>query len=388
MQPAGRPGPRSASSPTTSASRTDAADAFNAGVPHPELSAEPVRRRRAVGVVHPGLRGAASRAASGARPTAWPAPSASLLALVVAVHRARRRPGDAAAHRPRSRRASRATQRELTIALVRDPVSRRRLLVLSAWCLGVLNSHHRFLLSYAAPVMWNAAMIATLVLFGSGTPLPRLAALLAWGVGRRQRAAVRRSGAGRPAGRARSAASRSTSASEHVAHRRAQFRAGVLQPRRRAGERLHRHAARQPAADRRGRRPDRTRTLLYTLPVSLFGMSVSAAELPAMSGIARRDRGRRSTQLRRRLDAGLRRIAFFVVPSAIAFLALGDVVAGGAAADRPLQPRATRCTSGGFLRDRRSGCWPRRSAGLYSSTLLRAARHADAAAATRSCASR
>ena len=37
------------------------------------------------------------------------------------------------------------------------------LLVLSAWCLGVLNSHRRFLLSYTAPVMWNAAMIATLL---------------------------------------------------------------------------------------------------------------------------------------------------------------------------------------------------------------------------------
>jgi putative peptidoglycan lipid II flippase len=31
--------------------------------------------------------------------------------------------------------------------------------------------------------------------------------------------------------------------------------------------------------------------------------------------------------LRRRLDAGLRQVAFFVIPSAIAFLALGDVIA-------------------------------------------------------------
>ena len=36
----------------------------------------------------------------------------------------------------------------------------------------------------------------------------------------------------------------------------------------------------------------------------------------------------RATFLRGRLDAGLRQIAFFVVPSAMAFLALGDVVAG------------------------------------------------------------
>jgi putative peptidoglycan lipid II flippase len=52
------------------------------------------------------------------------------------------------------------------------------MLVLSAWCLGVLNSHHRFLLSYTAPVALNAAMIATLVFFGDRTELPRLARCL------------------------------------------------------------------------------------------------------------------------------------------------------------------------------------------------------------------
>src|SRR5712691_2499323 len=71
-------------------------------------------------------------------------------------------------------------QRELTIRLVRILFPGAGLLVLSAWCLGVLNSHRRFLLSYTAPVMWNAAMIATLVVYGH-EPLPRLAVLLAWG---------------------------------------------------------------------------------------------------------------------------------------------------------------------------------------------------------------
>jgi putative peptidoglycan lipid II flippase len=65
--------------------------------------------------------------------------------------------------------------------------------------------------------------------------------------------------------------------------------------------------------------------LLYTLPVSLFGMSVSAAELPAMSGDAGTG-GERA--LAARLENGLRQIAFFVVPSAMAFLALGDLLAG------------------------------------------------------------
>src|SRR5207244_9385144 len=66
--------------------------------------------------------------------------------------------------------------------------------------------------------------------------------------------------------------------------------------------------------------------LLYTLPVSLFGISISAAELPAMSGAMGIDPQGIET-VRRRLNSGLRQIAFFVVPSAMAFLALGDVIA-------------------------------------------------------------
>src|SRR5438477_900798 len=71
-------------------------------------------------------------------------------------------------------------KRELTIQIVRVLFPGAGLLVLSAWCLGILNSHYRFLLSYTAPVMWNAAMIATLMLYGRA-PLARLAIILAWG---------------------------------------------------------------------------------------------------------------------------------------------------------------------------------------------------------------
>jgi putative peptidoglycan lipid II flippase len=67
--------------------------------------------------------------------------------------------------------------------------------------------------------------------------------------------------------------------------------------------------------------------VLYTLPVSLFGMSVSAAELPEMSGATGTD-AERAAFLRGRLEAGLRHIGFFVVPSVAAFIALGDVVTG------------------------------------------------------------
>ena len=67
--------------------------------------------------------------------------------------------------------------------------------------------------------------------------------------------------------------------------------------------------------------------VLYTLPVSLFGMSVSAAELPEMSSATGTD-AERAAYLRGRLESGLRQIAFFVVPSVAGFVALGDVVTG------------------------------------------------------------
>ena len=54
-------------------------------------------------------------------------------------------------------------------------------------------------------------------------------------------------------------------------------------------------------------------------------MSVSAAELPAMSSALGTNEEIAAT-LRKRLAAGLQQIAYFVVPSAVAFVLLGDVV--------------------------------------------------------------
>jgi len=66
---------------------------------------------------------------------------------------------------------------------------------------------------------------------------------------------------------------------------------------------------------------------LYLLPVSLFGMSVSASELPEMSSVIGADH-EVADFLVKRLIAGLRRIALFVIPSVVAFIALGDMVVG------------------------------------------------------------
>src|SRR5712672_4037959 len=71
--------------------------------------------------------------------------------------------------------------RLLTIRIVQILFPATGLLVFSAWCLGVLNSHHKFFLSYVAPVFWNAAMIATLVYFGTRTSQSELVIALSWG---------------------------------------------------------------------------------------------------------------------------------------------------------------------------------------------------------------
>jgi len=80
---------------------------------------------------------------------------------------------------------------------------------------------------------------------------------------------------------------------------------------------------------------------LYTLPISLFGMSVSAAELPAMSSAVGTN-AEIASQLRTRLDQGLRRIALFIVPSIVAILALGDVMIAVLYQTGRFGPEATR----------------------------------------------
>src|SRR5690606_23245214 len=74
-------------------------------------------------------------------------------------------------------------RRELTIELTRIMTAGIGFVVLAAWCLGVLNAHRRFFLSYAAPPLWNLAQVAGVVLaaaiVGTETAIARWAA---WGV--------------------------------------------------------------------------------------------------------------------------------------------------------------------------------------------------------------
>ena len=217
-------------------------------------------------------------------------------------------------------------KRELAVRLVRILFPGAGILVASAWCLGVLNSHGHFLLAYLAPVGWNAAMIGTLLLFGGQRDLNQLAIALAWGsvVGSLIQFGVQ--------------------ARQAWALTRHDLRFGMTEPVRQVVRNFMPVLVSRGAVQLTGYIDTMIASLLptgavtgltnaqilYTLPVSLFGIAISASELPAMSGDAARDQapGARFEALSRRIDAALRRMAFFVVPSAVAFAVLGDVIAG------------------------------------------------------------
>ena len=216
-------------------------------------------------------------------------------------------------------------KREVTIRLVRILFPGAGLLVLSAWCLGVLNSHRRFFLSYSAPVLWNLAIIASLMIGGRASAQYRLAEIAAWGsvAGSFLQFAVQLPTV---AGLLEQAWPRLARGSAHVAEVLRNFGPvfvgrGVVQISAYVDTVL---ASLLPTGAVAGLSYAQ---VLYTLPVSLFGMSVSAAELPAMASAVGSE-AERAAYLRGRLGTGLRQIAFFVVPSAMAFMALGDVVAG------------------------------------------------------------
>jgi putative peptidoglycan lipid II flippase len=210
---------------------------------------------------------------------------------------------------------------ELTVTLVRILTPGVGFLVLSAWCLGVLNSHRRFFLSYVAPVVWNASIIAAVtgawLVTSSETTL---AIAMAWGAafGSLLQFGVQLPGVLRLARGLRPSVSLAVPGVRPVVHRFGQVVAG------RGGVQIASYLDLVVASLLAfGAIAALTYAqVLYLLPISLFGMSVAAAELPTLSTMDPDDRPR----IVARLDAGLGRIAFFIVPSTVAFLLTGDLI--------------------------------------------------------------
>ncbi|HVW11207.1 MAG TPA: murein biosynthesis integral membrane protein MurJ [Bryobacteraceae bacterium] len=212
------------------------------------------------------------------------------------------------------------SRHNMAIPLVRIFFPGAGFLVMSAWCLGILNSHRRFFLSYSAPVLWNLIMIGSMLAAGRHVDLEHLAIVVAWAsvAGSAAQFLIQLPYVLALAPRLHIAFA------HHLENVRIVIRnfvpvfvsRGVVQLSALIDMWLASYlpvgaiAALQSAQ------------ILYLLPISLFGMSISASELPEMSSATTTD------TLRTRLTTGLRRICFFVIPSVVGFIALGDVIVG------------------------------------------------------------
>jgi len=209
--------------------------------------------------------------------------------------------------------------RELTIELVRILFPGIALLVGSAWCLGVLNSHRKFFLPYASPVLWNLALITASVLAGRrfATDLEHQVVWISWGVmiGSAAQFLVQLPSVIRLLRGIRPSLAFGNSFVKETLHAFApivlsrgsvQFSAFIDQSIASSlGESIVAGMANAQT--------------LYLLPISLFGMSISASELPEMSESTH-------DEIHQRLRAALRRVVFLVVPSAVAFVAIGGPI--------------------------------------------------------------
>ncbi|MGD2124268.1 MAG: murein biosynthesis integral membrane protein MurJ, partial [Gemmatimonadota bacterium] len=214
---------------------------------------------------------------------------------------------------------------ELAVTIVRILFPMTAILVVSAWVLGILNSHRRFFVSYVAPVAWNLTLVGTMV--GTGS-------YLGWyGLGREADMAVALAW-GALAGGVLQVLVQLPQLLPLLTHFRLSLGRKV------AGVR---EAIRNflPVVGARGvvnlsswidmilaavlviGAPAMLgyAQTLYLLPISLFGMAIAASELPELS----RKRGEIDQVLVPRVREALERISFLLIPSALAYLVLGNV---------------------------------------------------------------
>jgi len=224
-------------------------------------------------------------------------------------------------------------RRALTVTLVRILFPMTGLMVVSAWCLGILNTHRRFFLPYAAPALWNVAGI--LAMIGGATwyvnrtlpvdaQLHQLALALAWGTvaGALLQIAVQLPACWRILKGIPVRISLVPEGARDVVRALIPVVVG-------AGAAQLSGLVDALLSTLTGHGGTSTlgyAQLVQVLPVSLFGASVNAVALPDLSREAVADGA--NHLLRVRVATGFRRIAYFVLPSALAFITLGSVVAG------------------------------------------------------------
>jgi putative peptidoglycan lipid II flippase len=207
---------------------------------------------------------------------------------------------------------------ELTARLVRILFPMAGFLILAAWCLGVLNSHRRFFLSFAAPTIWNLSQIVGLIVAWRLGWEPLVVAL-AWStfIGAVLQFLIQVPAALRLSGRLKLSLDLSWDPVRLVIRNFVPvvLGAGVVQVSGLldvllAGLLADGALATLGYAQR-----------LYYLPLALFGISVAAASLPELSRDAELEA---RAALRTRLRDGFRGIAFHILPSAFVLILFGD----------------------------------------------------------------
>ncbi len=208
-------------------------------------------------------------------------------------------------------------------------------LVLSVWALAILNSNRRFFLPYFAPVLWNSAIIAALVIAGRHFHDNRLAGTL--GVAE-QIQLFKAACWGAFAGGLLQFLVQLPVVLDILRGFRPSLSLAVPGVRQAL-------AAWWPAVAGRGvvqlagyidlflatslatgaASADRFAQMFYLLPISLFGISVAASELPEMSRL--RGEGA-APALLARVRRALRYVAFLNIPTVVGYLAFGFLVVG------------------------------------------------------------
>ena len=220
---------------------------------------------------------------------------------------------------------------DLTTTAVRICFPMVASITLSAWCLGILNSHRRFLLPYLAPCFWNASVIgvvwfvAARAFEGEAERIEALVLAVCWGglLGGLLQFAVQlpsvlRITVGlRPSFNLRAPGVRKTlrSLAPAIAGRGAGQLGGYVDLF--LASFLVEGALGALAMGQR----------LYLLPIGLFGVSVAAAELPELARL-RGDGEERSRTAAMRAQKSLAAMSFLIVPTAVGYLALGAGIVG------------------------------------------------------------
>mgnify|MGYP006271477357 CR=1 FL=1 len=224
---------------------------------------------------------------------------------------------------------------ELAVQAVRIIFPMTGVLVLSAWALGILNSHRQFFVPYVAPVLWNVAIIGTLgggAYLLSGTPgaptaltgdaLSQLLLVACFGA---LAGGVLQMGVQLPF------------VWQHLDHLKIAVSTrveGVREAIRAFGPVV----AGRGAAQLSGyidlflasllavgaQSALRYAQIFYLLPVSLFGISVAASELPELSRLT----AERVQSFAQRMQRSIHQIAFLTIPTIVGYLCFGFLIVG------------------------------------------------------------